>query len=103
MKKQPEALARECSTPFAEPQSVPRVRPLYFAWIKPVSMVSKRRFRFAALIVALSLVWCVGLPWLAKLPPVRSHIGAMREKNINVGAMFYTELEWQPPTGAAWR
>jgi len=61
------------------------------------------RVRFATWIVALSLVWGVALPWLAKLPVLREHIRAMRAKNINVGAMFYTELEWQPPAGAAWR
>ncbi|MDX1925125.1 MAG: hypothetical protein SFV81_01325 [Pirellulaceae bacterium] len=64
---------------------------------------SKRRIRFAASIVALALVWCIGLPWIATLHPVREHINVMQEKKINVGAMFYTELEWQPPPGAAWR
>lgn len=64
---------------------------------------SKLQIRFAASIVALALVWCIGLPWLATLSPLREHIAAMQDKNINVGAMFYTELEWQAPAGAAWR
>jgi len=64
---------------------------------------SQRRIRFAAWLIALIMIWCVGLPRLARLPSVREHIGAMQTKKINVGAMFYTELDWQPPAGAAWR
>ncbi len=69
----------------------------------PLSCTSNRSLRLGAWIAILSLVWCVGLPWLAKVPALQDHIRAMRAKNINVGAMFYTELDWQPPTGAAWR
>lgn len=69
----------------------------------PPGTVLVKRVRFLTAIVALSLVWCVGLPWFSKLPAVREHISSMQAKNINVGAMFYTELEWEPPAGAAWR
>lgn len=66
------------------------------------SLLSRRAW-FATSVVGLALVWCVILPRLAEVPALRDHIGAMRAKNINVGAMFYTELDWQPPAGAAWR
>ena len=66
-------------------------------------LLKNPRLQFAAWIIALTLVWCVGLPRLASVPLLREHIDTMQAKNINVGAMFYTELEWQPPAGAAWR
>jgi hypothetical protein len=64
---------------------------------------SEHQFQFAACIAGLWMFWCLLLPWLAQIPPLREHIGEMKAKNINVGAMFYTELDWQPPSGAAWR
>ncbi len=54
-------------------------------------------------VVALVFIWCVALPRFAQLKPIRQHIDTMHANDINVGAMFYTELEWQPPPGAAWR
>jgi hypothetical protein len=54
-------------------------------------------------VAALVLIWCVGLPTLAKFRPLREHIDAMEKGEVNVNAMFYTELNWDPPPGAVWR
>ncbi len=66
-------------------------------------MQNKAHLKLFLWIVALTFVWCVALPRFALLKPIREHIDAMQAKEINVGAMFYTELEWSPPAGAAWR
>jgi len=66
-------------------------------------MQSQRRLKLLLWIAALAFIWCVALPRFANLQPIRQHIDAMQAKDINVGAMFYTELEWSPPPGAAWR
>ncbi len=54
-------------------------------------------------VVTVALIWCVVLPWVGRFESVRAHIEAMEDGDINVGAMFYSELNWEPPTGAAWR
>lgn len=41
----------------------------------------------------LLLVWCVILPWIARLPVVADWIAGNRERGINPSAMYYTELE----------
>ena len=61
---------------------------------------------YLRLLFALSgigLVWLMVLPQLAKFAPVEEHIQRMQSAKIEVDAMFYSELNWQPPTGAAWR
>ena len=64
---------------------------------------NRAHLKLAAWIIALAFIWCVALPRFAQLKPIRQHIDAMQAENINVGAMFYTELDWDPPTGPAWR
>lgn len=66
-------------------------------------MPMQRHFKLTLWIAALAFIWCVALPWFGQFKPVRQHIDAMQAKNINVGAMFYTELDWDPPAGAVWR
>jgi hypothetical protein len=53
--------------------------------------------------IALAIMWTVVFPWLSTKPPFAQHIQRMQEADIAVDAMFYTELNWQPPDGAAWR
>lgn len=53
--------------------------------------------------LVLAGVWLIVLPWLSTLPPFAQHIRLMEERDIVVDALFYTELNWQPPDGAAWR
>ena len=53
--------------------------------------------------VVLTSIWWGALPWLATCSPLAEHIARMEHENISVDAMFYTELEWDPPAGAAWR
>ena len=77
-----------CETP-ARSTTMPR---RWAAWLK-----------LAVCSGALAGVWLFVLPWMATIPPVAEHISRMEQKNINVDAMFYTELEWEPPDGAAWR
>lgn len=59
--------------------------------------------KLLACIVAIVVIWCLILPRLGELTPIRAHINAMQRGDVNVGAMFYSELNWEPPTGAAWR
>ena len=49
------------------------------------------------------LTWTIILPRLSELPDIQQHIARMEQKGIVVEAMFYTELDWQPPPGASWR
>jgi hypothetical protein len=44
----------------------------------------------------MAVVWLVGLPWLAKWPPVKQHLQRMQTAQIEVDAMFYSELKWLP-------
>jgi hypothetical protein len=48
-------------------------------------------------------IWLIVLPQVATVPPIQRHIRSMQKQNIAVDAMFYTELDWDPPNGAAWR
>ena len=43
--------------------------------------------------VLIGIVWLVCLPKLATLRTVRQHLQRVEEANINVSAMFYTEIE----------
>ncbi len=52
---------------------------------------------------SLAAIWLYVLPWLATLNPVANHVQRMQRQDIAVEAMFYTDLNWQPPDGAAWR
>ncbi len=67
------------------------------------SFLTNRYAQLLLSITGLLVVWLVVLPWLATIDPMASHIRQMDESNVNVGAMVYTELNWQPPDGAAFR
>lgn len=54
-------------------------------------------------VALMAIVWLTVLPRIARMPAVADHIQQMEQEHIQVDAMFYTELEWDPPTGAAWR
>ena len=41
----------------------------------------------------LLLVWCVILPWIARLPIVADWIAGNAQRGIDPSAMYYTELE----------
>jgi hypothetical protein len=45
--------------------------------------------------LTLCLLWLWGMPQLAKLPMVKEHIDFLEDRNINTGAMFYTEVQDQ--------
>jgi len=51
--------------------------------------------KLAAGCLILSLLWLWGMPQLAKLPIVKEHIDFLEDRNINTGAMFYTEVQDQ--------
>jgi hypothetical protein len=51
--------------------------------------------KLAAGCLILSLLWLWGMPQLAKLPIVKQHIDFLEDRNINTGAMFYTEVQDQ--------
>lgn len=46
--------------------------------------------------LAIGLVWLVLLPRLSTWSPVRQHIETMRAADIQVDAMFYSELSHVP-------
>lgn len=53
----------------------------------------------AAATSLIALVWLAWLPRIARIPAVARHREAMESKGIHADAMFYTELEWDPPAG----
>ncbi len=71
------------------------------------STTTRRRARawasLALCALSIASVWMLVLPRVANIGPIKQHIETMQEKNIEVDAMFYTELNWTPPSGAAWR
>jgi hypothetical protein len=44
----------------------------------------------------MAILWLVVLPQLAKWPPVNNHLQRMQAAEIEVDAMFYSELKWLP-------
>lgn len=42
---------------------------------------------------ALGVVWLYVLPHIAEIPSVKHHIELLERRNINAGAMFYTEVQ----------
>ena len=63
-----------------------------------MSGVKRPVFKLVAGIAALSSVWLVVLPLCAQIAPIRAHIERMEAEGIEVDAMFYTELNWEPPS-----
>ena len=65
------------------------------------------RYRGCPSLIASTLLivflWTVVFPWLSTLSPFAQHIERMEQADIVVDAMFYTELNWEAPDGAAWR
>ncbi len=59
--------------------------------------------KLLGLSAGMGIIWLVVLPWLATIEPLAEHIERMERQDIAVEAMFYTDLNWQPPDGAAWR
>ena len=53
---------------------------------------------FLALSAMITLVWLGVLPRVAQIGPVKKHIELMQREGIEVDAMFYTELNWDPPS-----
>lgn len=47
--------------------------------------------------MTLIAVWCVLLPCIGQLPWIRNHIQTMQEKGVHPDAMYYTELDSNPP------
>ena len=74
------------NTPFAPPQRC------LVNWLKLIFGL-----------IAIACVWLMLLPRLGQLPPVKQHIQHMEDKDIVVDAMFYTELNWDPPSRAVIR
>lgn len=59
--------------------------------------------KLLGLSAAMGFIWLVVLPRVASIKPLAEHIERMERQDIAVEAMFYTDLNWQPPDGAAWR
>lgn len=53
----------------------------------------QRWLRAAAALAAVAAIWLVALPWLGEQRPIRQHVDALHEADINASAMFYSELE----------
>jgi hypothetical protein len=51
--------------------------------------------KLLAVAFALSVVWLYVLPYVAEFPSVKEHIELLERRNINAGAMFYTEVQEQ--------
>ena len=47
-------------------------------------------------LLMLAVIWGICLPRIANWAPVRNHISKMESSEVNVDAMFYTELHWHP-------
>jgi hypothetical protein len=56
----------------------------------------KKWMQLAGASLAIGLVWLVLLPRLSDWSPVRRHIETMRAADIQVDAMFYSELSHVP-------
>ena len=61
---------------------------------RPGSVARWSLLAFACLLIA--AVWLQGLPRLAVWRPLQQHIQTMQAAEIEVDAMFYTELKWYP-------
>jgi len=89
------AHSRQSSTSQATSQAIagsPKWSDRKLAWLK-----------LFGLSAAMGSIWLVVLPWVATIEPLAEHIERMERQDIAVEAMFYTDLNWQPPDGAAWR
>jgi hypothetical protein len=64
---------------------------------QPTHLQRLGRFFIASGLIA--LIWTLVLPQVARIAPIERHIRTMQERDINVGAMFYSELNWQAPPG----
>jgi hypothetical protein len=53
--------------------------------------IGRRRLAIASL--AIALIWCIALPWLAQLPAQQAAADRLEAQGINPAAMYYTELE----------
>ena len=49
--------------------------------------------RFVLCCSCVGLLWLVLLPWLSRLEPFANRLQWLEEKQIDAGAMYYTELE----------
>jgi len=57
------------------------------------SLMGCLKLAAGCLIVCLFWLWL--MPRLAKFPVVKEHIDFLEDRNINTGAMFYTEVQDQ--------
>jgi hypothetical protein len=73
----------------------PGVRPV--AEVEQTFGLPRGWLRLIAVGLGIAVIWLVILPSMARLPVIRDHIAAMEEGQIEVDAMFYTELNWKPP------
>lgn len=55
-----------------------------------------RCIHFSVAVICVGVVWLVVLPRLANWTPVREHIDRMQAAEIEVDAMFYSELSHVP-------
>lgn len=53
----------------------------------------KRMIKLVLGSLAIAVVWLWLLPLIAQNPVVERHMRLLDERNINAGAMFYTEVE----------
>jgi hypothetical protein len=52
-----------------------------------------RWFKLVAGCFLLALVWLWLLPLIAETSAVQKHLRLLEDRNINAGAMFYTEVQ----------
>lgn len=49
-------------------------------------------WRLFAWTMAIALVWLVVLPWCSRQTKTRAYLDRLRDRGIDAGAMYYTEL-----------
>jgi len=55
-----------------------------------------RCLRLACAAVIVAAIWIVILPRMQAIPSVSEHMQRMTDRDVNAGAMYYTELEHLP-------
>jgi len=61
--------------------------------MKPLSQQFRGILRLLASIGVVLIIWMGILPQVAQLEPVQTHLRQLENRNIDAGAMFYSELD----------
>ena len=64
---------------------------------KPAGIRDRGSLWFAMIVLAVSALWLVVLPWIGSQPDIAAKIEEEQRRGIDPSAMFYSELELLPP------